>query len=194
VTYLAVMVLASATLLSAQSSASIATDKNHYSVGETMTITGSGFSPNASVAISIDRPDKAVDYVTGVATDGSGAFSALYAPSAPAVPGRYKITASDGANSAKTASTEADAIGYNKAVYNKGTVAQNDTTGVWTSGNAGSNYRENQWSYYQYQIEGIGSDVPSFDVFFNHFQAKTPATFLTRFAHFPASANYPHRT
>ena len=153
---IAVMVLATVTSLLGQSSASITTDKNHYSVGETMRITGSGFTSNSSVTISILRPDKAVDYVPGVPTDGSGAFSALYAPSAPAVPGRYKITASDGANSAKTASTEADAIGYNKAVYNKGTVAQNDTTGVWTSGNAGSNYRENQWAYYQYQIEQPG--------------------------------------
>ena len=63
--------------------------------------------------------------------------------------GAVKITASDVGNTATTAATEADAIGYNKGVYNKGSVAQNDATGHWTTGNAGKNYLENQWAYYQ---------------------------------------------
>src|SRR5262245_53087314 len=124
------MTLLSAVSLLAQGSgsASIDTNKKRYAVGETMTITGSGFAPNNIVTLSVLTPDKVTEYVTGVVSDGSGSFSALYAPADPR-PGRYRITATDGTNSANTATTEADAIGYNKGVHNKRTVAQNDNTG-----------------------------------------------------------------
>lgn len=92
--------------------ASITTDKTKYSVGETMAISGTGFSSNASVTISVLKPDHTTEIPFLASTDGAGAFQASYTPSDPALPGRYKITATDGVNTAMTASTEADAIGF----------------------------------------------------------------------------------
>ena len=170
------------TLLAFQ--AQITTDKQHYSIGEGMIISGTGFSPQVLITLSVLRPDHQTDLVPGVTTDTSGAFSATYTP--PLLSGRYNVTATDGANSAATATTAADAIGYNKGVYNKGTIAPNDTTGTWTTGNAGNNYLENQWAYYQYEVTGVGSTVPSFDVVFNHFQSNTSAIFVDALANFRA--------
>src|SRR5215471_10640607 len=93
--------------------ASITTDKTKYSVGDTMTISGTGFTPSQSVNISVLRPDHLTDYVLYVVADGSGAFTAKYTPSDPVSPGRYKITATDALNTATTASTEADAAAAN---------------------------------------------------------------------------------
>src|SRR5215831_1570334 len=170
--------------MQADTEATITTDQNKYSVGQGMKISGSGFTANALITVSVLRPDHATDMISPpVVTDGNGAFQATYTP--PLITGRYKITATDGANTATTASTEADAIGYNKQVYNKGAIAPNDNTGVWTSGNAGSNYLENQWAYYQYQVTGVTSGgVPDFDVSFNHFQTNTSAIFVDGFANF----------
>ena len=116
--------------------ATVTTDKKLYSVGEGMVIRGAGFSPNVMIKLSVQRPDKLIDIVAGVTTDGLGNFTANYAP--PMEPGRYDITATDGVVSAKSATTEADAIGYNKGVYKKGSTAPDDSTGTWTTGNAGS--------------------------------------------------------
>jgi hypothetical protein len=83
------------------------------------------------------------------------------------------------------------AIGYSKGVYEKKTIAPGDTTGEWTTGNAGSFYLENQWAYYQYMVTGIttATGVPSFDVTFNHFQSGTNAIFVDAFANFRACLN-----
>ncbi len=174
--------------------ATVTTDKKLYSVGATMVVSGQGFTANSLINVSVLRPDHQSDFLPGIISDATGAFSAPYTP--PLIPGRYKITATDGGNSASTASTEADSIGYSKAVYNKGSFAPNDTTGVWTTGNAGSNYLENQWAYYQYQITGVptiasactGTEavcgVPSFDVDFNHHQSNTDAIFVDSLANF----------
>ena len=61
---------------------------------------------------------------SGVTADDSGAFTAQYLPADPIVPGRYKITATDKVNTATTASTEADAIGFDLRQC-----AQNDKQG-----------------------------------------------------------------
>jgi hypothetical protein len=189
------MCLTVAYTLGAFSDAQVSTDKTKYSVGEGMIISGTGFTPNAMITVSVLRPDHLTDMISPpVVTDQSGAFTTPYAP--PSIPGRYKITATDGANSATTASTEADAIGYNKAVYNKSATAPNDTTGTWTSGNAGNHYLEEQWAYYQYQIQGVptiaaactGTEaacaVPSFDVDFNHFQSAKNTLYVDSLANF----------
>jgi hypothetical protein len=104
----------------ATSPATIVTDLKKYSEGQTMLISGTGFTAGAAVYISVLRPDNLTDYQTAVA-DGAGAFQASYTPSAPAVLGRYKITATDGTNTANIASTEADAS------YNLVQCAQNDS-------------------------------------------------------------------
>jgi hypothetical protein len=164
--------------------ASITTSQKQYSVGETMTVLGTGFTPQAQVTLTVQRPDHLIDDVPNVFSDSTGAFTATYTP--PLESGRYTFTATDGANSANTASTEADAIGYNKGVYNKGSVKPEDQTGSWTTGNAGKNYLENQWTFYQYEITGVGATIPSFDVYFNHFQSATDAVFIDALADFRA--------
>jgi hypothetical protein len=85
--------------------ASITTDKTKYSIGESMTITGAGFTPGGPVTVTVLRPDHETDTLPTVTADGSGGFTTTYAP--PSIPGRYKITATDGTNTAKTAATEA---------------------------------------------------------------------------------------
>jgi hypothetical protein len=112
-----ILALATISLLFASSflagtSASISTDKAKYSVGETMTILGTGFVANDLINISVLRPDHLTDHVDNIYADGSGAFTASYLPSDPVRPGRYKITATDSVNTATTASTEADALGF----------------------------------------------------------------------------------
>src|SRR4030095_238890 len=82
------------------SGATISTNKTKYALGETMIITGSGFTPTSSVSISVLRPDHVTDSLSAP-TNSSGAFTASYTP--PAIAGRYKITATDGTNNAITA-------------------------------------------------------------------------------------------
>jgi hypothetical protein len=173
--------------------ASISTNKTKYAVGEQMVISGIGFTPGGTVDMSVLRPDKAVE-AWAVAADATGAFSTLYTPTPPA-PGRFKITATDGVNAGMTAATEADAIGYGKAVYNKYDTTYAGGAGHWTTGNAGSNYLENQWAFYQYQITGVtAGNVPSFDVVFNHFQSSSGAIFIDAFSNFRAVLDAPVAT
>ena len=87
--------------------ATITTDKAKYSLGEPMVISGIGFSPNTVIKVSINKPDKTNDTLTGL-TDLTGTFRVTYTNAS--VPGRYKITGTDGINVATTASTEADAL------------------------------------------------------------------------------------
>ena len=171
-----------------QSTATIATSQKMYSVGEGMVVNGTGFTAGASINLTVQRPDQVVDSITGVFADSTGKFTANYAP--PQEPGRYRFTATDGVNTAKTAITSADAIGYNKGVYNKGDTTYSGGGSAsgsnWTSGNAGSNYLEGQWAFYQYEITGVGTTIPDADIAFNHFQSNTNAIFVDGFANIRA--------
>jgi len=91
------------------STATITTSQKQYSVGEGMVVYGTGFTPQVTITLSVERPDKLIDVVPGVTTDTSGAFTANYAP--PLIPGRYNFTATDGANTANTATTGAGITG-----------------------------------------------------------------------------------
>ncbi|MCU1336091.1 MAG: hypothetical protein JWO19_1672, partial [Bryobacterales bacterium] len=51
----------------AATQATITTDRNKYGEGETMIISGSGFTANAAVNISVLRPDHLTDYLSAVA-------------------------------------------------------------------------------------------------------------------------------
>jgi hypothetical protein len=168
VRYIALVLLACLVLawtVSAATQATITTDAKHYSVGATININGTGFTPHALISLSVLTPSHNTEIVPGVTTDTEGTFTAEYTP-VDQEPGRYTITATDGANTAITATTEADSIGFNKGVYDKAVVSPADTTGHWTTGNAGSNYVENQWAFYQYEVTGVTSMLPSFDVTF----------------------------
>ena len=122
--------------------ASITTDQTKYSVGEPMTITGAGFTPSGPVDIAVLRPDHETDTLPTVTADSLGEFSTVYNP--PVIPGRYRITATDGTNTAKTAVTEADAASADLDQCRKGTAADpNDCLelggGVgWVNGNVGA--------------------------------------------------------
>jgi hypothetical protein len=87
-------------------SAEISTDKTKYSLGEPMVISGTGFTPDGAVTITVQQPgNNGIDSLS-VTADASGNFVRSYIP--PVIPGRYKITATDGTNTALTAATEAD--------------------------------------------------------------------------------------
>ncbi len=140
---------------SADAVPTVTTDKTKYSVGEGMVISGTGFTATSPIAISVLRPDHVTDTLPTVTSDTNGSFTTTYQP-AVSQPGRFKITATDGTNSVKTAVTEADAIGYDKSGYDKGASS-------WGTGNQ-DGYSENDWVQYQYTITGVTGAVPSFNV------------------------------
>src|SRR5262249_14892242 len=141
------VIFTATTTAPAQSAATIAPSQKLYPVCETMFYNGAGFPPNANFYLTFLRPDHLTDSVLPLPlTSGPGVFTASYTP--PLLPGRYRITATDGTNTAVTAVTEADAIGYNKGVYNKSATAPEDTTAHWTTGNAGSHYLQHPRASY----------------------------------------------
>ena len=86
--------------------AMIWTDKDDYSPGETVTIYGSGFNANAEITITIVQPNGTVDTVT-TSSDESGGFTAYYVIDNDDPVGLYKVTATDGTNTAYTEFTDA---------------------------------------------------------------------------------------
>jgi hypothetical protein len=89
------------------SGATVTTDQNHYPLGQPITISGAGFTAGASVTVTILLPNHTEETLTTPTTAG-GTFSVVYTP--PGIPGRYKITATDGTYTAETATTQADAV------------------------------------------------------------------------------------
>jgi len=113
---LAMMVLP--TVARAADGASISTDKTKYAVGEQMVISGIRFTRGGTVTVAVLRPDHNAEVTTPTA-HAAGAFSTLYTP-APSIPGRFKITVTDGVNAATTAATKADGVGVDfKQAANK---------------------------------------------------------------------------
>ena len=142
--------------------ATLTTDKDKYSIGESMTITGADFTPNGPVSVTVLRPDHETDALPEVTTDDSGGFTTTYAP--PAIPGRYKITATDGTITAKTAATEADVFGARLDQCRNGGVGETpiDCTANpvgWQNGNAGkenAHFSEGQSIPYRLLIQDTG--------------------------------------
>ena len=92
--------------------ASVYTDKTDYTPGETVYISGYGFSSNSVVNIRILRPDGVTDVCPMVGrcgslyvTDGTGSFS-NYAYVLDGITGTYTVTATDGINSAQITFTD----------------------------------------------------------------------------------------
>ncbi len=178
---LVIVTMIGGALVGATSTATISTDKTKYAVGETMVITGSGFTADGTVNIIVQEPGNAgTDILPPVSTDASGSFQTTYSP--PMIPGRYKITATDGANSALTAATEADAVGYDKSGYDKGTSS-------WGTGQQ-SGYAENDWVQYQYTVTGITGTVPSFNVMFD--EAVGGRIFIDALSNFRVAVDKPY--
>ena len=85
------------------------TDKAEYTPGENVTVYGSGFRTDASVAVSVTRPDNHVDEWS-VSWDGSGNFITTY--QLDGIEGTYTVTATDGTNTATTTFTDAAIVTY----------------------------------------------------------------------------------
>ena len=79
------------------------TDNPDYSPEQTVTIYGSGFSADASVTVSVTRPDGQVGEWS-VFSDGSGSFITTY--QLDGIEGTYTVTATDGTNTATTMFTD----------------------------------------------------------------------------------------
>ena len=80
------------------------TDKEDYSPEETVTIYGSGFNPEATVNITVTRPDGNTNE-WAVTSDSSGSFTTTYL--LDGITGTYTVTATDGTNTATTTFTDA---------------------------------------------------------------------------------------
>ena len=93
------------TLVNADGTATIKTDKTDYSPEETVTIFGSGFLANAEVTVTVTRPDGNVNPPSlAVTSDESGNFETAYL--LDGITGTYTVTATDGINTATAIFTD----------------------------------------------------------------------------------------
>ncbi|MEM2129885.1 MAG: hypothetical protein QXZ70_04725 [Candidatus Bathyarchaeia archaeon] len=81
----------------------IVTDKEDYSPEETVTITGTGFIPDAKVTLTLLFPNGQTETWTETAND-TGAFVTTYP--LDGIEGTYTLTATDGVNTATTTFTD----------------------------------------------------------------------------------------
>jgi hypothetical protein len=93
------------TTVASSGNATIWTDKADYAPGDTPTIYGSGFQPNAGITVSVTRPEGTVNAWL-VSSDDSGSFTTSYATDT-LVDGTFTVTATDGTNTATTTFTDA---------------------------------------------------------------------------------------
>ncbi|MCJ7576191.1 MAG: hypothetical protein MUO80_05915, partial [Dehalococcoidia bacterium] len=148
-------------VVAAGGSPSITTDKTKYTLGETMVISGIGFTAGGTVNIEVLRPDHEIDLLPSVTTDGAGSFQTSYTP--PIIPGRYKITATDGTDTAKTAATEADAVNFDLIAFGVKTNAAGTlvTEIGWGRGNSDKGWREGDWVPVKLVMTGVQSSYPN---------------------------------
>jgi hypothetical protein len=179
----------------ADSSATITTDKTKYSLGETMIISGSGFTPEGAVTIMVQLPgNNGVYTLEPVTTDVTGTFQTPFYP--PMIPGRYKITATDGIDTAKTAATEADA--ENEDFYgwrmSDRTPGYPDWPGQWDKGNLQKEWREGDWVSYVFVLNGYGeAPLPSgFKIRYDTLQASSGAILVDLVRNFSYKIRAPY--
>ena len=86
------------------SRAIIWTDQEYYGPSDTVSIYGSGFTPDTNILVAAERPGSAVDEWV-LTSDNSGAFKTRYEPDE--VAGLFQITATDGTNTATRSFTRA---------------------------------------------------------------------------------------
>ncbi|MEM3489269.1 MAG: SdrD B-like domain-containing protein [Candidatus Bathyarchaeia archaeon] len=108
---LMVLVLASFPIYSMAVEAVIWTDKSDYTPGETVIIHGANFASISNITITILRPDNTIDTLY-IASDDEGKFIAEY--QLDGIEGEYKVTATDGINTAETTFTDAVNINWVK--------------------------------------------------------------------------------
>ena len=148
---------------------SITTDKHMYFGGETMHITGSGFKASVPITVTVNRPDgnpgsgRVTDNITGVTSNESGGFTASYL--LPGIPGTYRITATDGVNTADTHVADPVQGSYNLDQAANGGVGNPPVSPVtWENGNLNaskSHYREGESIPYRVILTGLPVNVVS---------------------------------
>jgi hypothetical protein len=169
----------------------IKTNKAHYAVGEPEIITGSGFTPNAAVHISVKRPDNLTDTIQGVIANEKGEFSATYRPSSPALPGEYQITVTESAkvSPAAVTTTKAGAADLDQCRNGSSSSPNNcvDLGGGtgWVNGNVGSqqgHFAEGYSIPYRMKFTGISEGTWTVDISYDTTQNNKHAIdFLTRY-------------
>ncbi len=117
--------------------AMIWTDKDDYSPGETVTIYGSGFNPNAEITITIVQPNGTVDTII-TSSDSNGEFTTYYVIDNDDPVGLYTVTATDGTNTAYTTFTDAPKVGSVIVSPNSVTVTAGNTATYTVTVNRGS--------------------------------------------------------
>jgi uncharacterized protein YfaS (alpha-2-macroglobulin family) len=100
-----ILILSTAVMGVSADTAMIWTDKEDYSPGETVTISGSGFNANAEITITIVQPNGTEDTITAN-SDDNGSFNAYYVIDNDDPVGLYTVTATDGTNTASTTFTD----------------------------------------------------------------------------------------
>ena len=184
-----------ASFVQADTPPAITTDKTKYSLGETMVISGTGFTRNGAVTITVQQPgNNGVDSLS-VTADASGNFIRSYNP--PMIPGRYKFDATDGSNAAITAATYADAAKLGADFYgwvlDARTPVYPNWPGDWSKGDLGKNYREGDWVSYVFILANTGTtaantsdavNVPPFlantwgNIYYDFFTASKSGVFV----------------
>ncbi|MFH1443516.1 MAG: hypothetical protein ABIG96_05765, partial [Candidatus Micrarchaeota archaeon] len=126
---------------SAVPGAIVMTDKPDYAPDETVAITGSGFSPDAALDLSIEWPDEYL-FTANPTTDPFGSFLFAYpltsGPDGMGQPGYYFVSASDGVNFAETLFTDHWVQTYNDAGNNNEDFLFLQGTTVYVKGDVGS--------------------------------------------------------
>ncbi|MCX7602680.1 MAG: hypothetical protein N2036_01250, partial [Bryobacteraceae bacterium] len=173
------------------SGGTIKTNKVNYAVGEPQIITGSGFTPNAAVHLTVKRPDKLTDTIPGVIANDKGEFSATYRPTPPALDGDYEIIAADSSkvSPAAAAATKAGAANLDQCRNGNATSPNNcvDLGGGsgWVNGNVGSqqgHYAEGYSIPYRMKFTGISAGTWTVDISYDTTQSlKHAIDFLTRY-------------
>jgi hypothetical protein len=171
--------------------ATIQTDKKNYAVGETMVITGTGYTANMAVEITVTRPDKKKESVLGVVADANGAFTAHYVPGEPRMPGDYRIAASDSTRSSTTAVTTAKAGAAdldqcrNGEATSPNLCADIPGSSGWVNGNVGEkqgHYAEGYSIPYRMKFTGVSAGTWTVDIGYDVTQSNKHAIdFLTRY-------------
>src|SRR5439155_3168017 len=100
--------------------ATVKTDKADYAPGTTVTITGSGWVPGESVALTmVEQPLRDVHTLQPVTADASGnIFSTEFVPDENDVNIRFYLTAVGGQSQAQTSFTDAAIITSASITYN----------------------------------------------------------------------------
>jgi hypothetical protein len=120
------------TLVNADGTATIKTDKTDYSPEETVTIFGRGFLANAEVTVTVTRPDGNVNPPAWTVTsDESGNFETAYL--LDGILGTYTVVATDGVNTATTTFTDGRAVKFNETGLPIGTTWSVTLDGVTLS-------------------------------------------------------------